>query len=230
MAGLFEFFLDNWPALQEGLVITLSLTFTSLIVGFIIGITLALGRIYGNRLASTLSVSYIEVFRGTPLLTQIFILYYGLPTVGLSFDPMIAAFIGFSLNSGAYQAEYIRGAIQSIESGQMIAARSMGMSKFQSIRNIILPQGLRISLPAWSNELIYLFKYTSIAYVIRVEELTAQATFIGSSTFKYLEIFAIIAVIYLIFTIIFTEITDRVEKKYRIPGLGYKEEKGGRTV
>ncbi len=223
MNGLLDFFLDSWPALQEGLVTTVSLTFISLAAGFPLALGLALGRIYGGKGTSTLSIGYIEIFRGTPLLTQLFIIYYGLPSVGISFDPYVAAFLGFSLNSAAYQAEYIRGAIQSIESGQMIAARSMGMTQLQSITNIILPQGLRISLPAWSNEMIYLFKYTSIAYIIRVEELTAQANFIGSETFNYLEIFGIIAIIYLVLTIIFTEITDRIEKRIRIPGLGVEK-------
>ncbi len=224
MNGLIDFFLDSWPALQDGLVTTVSLTFISLAAGFPLALGLALGRIYGGRATSTISIGYIEIFRGTPLLTQLFIIYYGLPSVGISFDPYVAAFLGFSLNSAAYQAEYIRGAIQSIESGQMIAARSMGMTQLQAIVNIILPQGLRISLPAWSNEMIYLFKYTSIAYIIRVEELTAQATFIGSETFNYLEIFGIIAVIYLVLTILFTEVTDRIEKKIRIPGLGVEKE------
>lgn len=224
MNGLLDFFLDSWPALQDGLVTTVSLTFISLAAGFPLALGLALGRIYGGRATSTISIGYIEIFRGTPLLTQLFIIYYGLPSVGISFDPYVAAFLGFSLNSAAYQAEYIRGAIQSIESGQMIAARSMGMTQLQAIINIILPQGLRISLPAWSNEMIYLFKYTSIAYIIRVEELTAQATFIGSETFNYLEIFGIIAVIYLVLTILFTEVTDRIEKKIRIPGLGVEKE------
>lgn len=223
MNGLLEFFLDSWPALQDGLITTISLTFISLAAGFPIALGLALGRIYGGRTTSTLSIGYIEIFRGTPLLTQLFIIYYGLPSVGISFDPIVAAFLGFSLNSAAYQAEYIRGAIQSIESGQMIAARSMGMTQLQAITNIVLPQGLRISLPAWSNEMIYLFKYTSIAYIIRVEELTAQATFIGSETFNYLEIFGIIAVIYLVLTIVFTEVTDQIEKRIRIPGLGVEK-------
>jgi polar amino acid transport system permease protein len=128
--------------------------------------------------------------------------------------------IGFTLNSGAYQAEYLRGSIQSIESGQMIAARSLGMTKLKAIGNIILPQALRISIPAWSNELIYLIKYTSIAYIIQVRELTAEGKFIASHTFRYLEIFAIIAIIYLVLTIIFTEIIDRIEKKISIPGIG----------
>ena len=200
--------------------ITLLLTALSLAFGFILGIVLALGRVYGNRLISWICIGYIEIIRGTPLLVQLFILYFGFPSLGIRLTPLEAAIIGLSLNSGAYQAEYLRGSIQSIESGQMIAARTLGMNTFKSIRNIILPQALRISIPAWSNELIYLLKYTSIAYIIQVEELTAEGKFIAAHTFRYLEIFTIIAVIYLLLTVVFTEIIDKVDKKFSIPGIG----------
>ena len=200
--------------------ITLLLTALSLAFGFILGIVLALGRVYGNRLISWICIGYIEIIRGTPLLVQLFILYFGFPSLGIRLTPLEAAIIGLSLNSGAYQAEYLRGSIQSIESGQMIAARTLGMNTIKSIRNIILPQALRISIPAWSNELIYLLKYTSIAYIIQVEELTAEGKFIAAHTFRYLEIFTIIAVIYLLLTVVFTEIIDKVDKKFSIPGIG----------
>ncbi|KYK31526.1 MAG: hypothetical protein AYK22_02210 [Thermoplasmatales archaeon SG8-52-3] len=135
-----------------------------------------------------------------------------------------------SLNSGAYQAEYLRGSIQSISSGQMIAARTIGMTKLQSIKNIALPQALKISIPAWSNELIYLLKYTSIVYIIQVRELTAEGKFIAAETFKFIEIFAIIAIIYLVLTILFTTIIDKFEERLRIPGIGSKETVGIRNA
>jgi polar amino acid transport system permease protein len=205
---------------MNGLYITLLLTFISLALGFILGLILALGRVYGKTIISGICSGYIEIIRGTPLLVQLFIIYFGLPRVGVSIEPLNAALIGFTLNSGAYQAEYLRGSIQSIESGQMIAARSLGMTKLKSIGNIILPQALRISIPAWSNELIYLIKYTSIAYIILVRELTAEGKFIAVQNYRFLEIFAIIAIIYLVLTIISTEIIDRIEKKISIPGIG----------
>ena len=181
---------------------------------------MALGRVYGNKIISSICIGYIEIIRGTPLLVQLFLLYFGLPSVGISLTPLQAALIGLSLNSGAYQAEYLRGSIQSIPSGQMVAARTLGMNSLQSIQNILLPQALRISIPAWSNELIYLLKYTSIAYLITVEELTAEGFFIAAKTYKYIEIFVIIAVIYLVITILFTAIIDKIEKKLSIPGIG----------
>jgi polar amino acid transport system permease protein len=212
--------IESLPKLLNGLYLTLFLTFISLALGFILGLALALGKVYGKTIISAICAGYIEIIRGTPLLVQLFIIYFGFPQIGISLEPLTAALIGFILNSGAYQAEYLRGSIQSIESGQMIAARSLGMTKLRAIGNIILPQALRISIPAWSNELIYLIKYTSIAYIIQVRELTAEGKFIAAHTFKYIEIFAIIAIIYLILTIIFTEIIDRIEKKISIPGIG----------
>ena len=218
------------PNLLDGLSITLLLTFISISIGLVIGIVLALGRVYGNRIISTICIGYIEIIRGTPLLVQLFLFYFGLPVLGISMTPLSAALLGLSLNSGAYQAEYIRGSIQSIPSGQMIAARTLGMNRFQSIQNIILPQALRISIPAWSNELIYLLKYTSIAYLITVEELTAEGFFIASKTYKYIEIFVIIAVIYLVITISFTAIIDLIEKRLKIPGIGVPKRIGLRNA
>ena len=174
---------------------------------------------------SGICIGYIEIFRGTPLLVQLFIIYFGLPSVGIVFSPLHSALLGLSLNSGAYQAEYLRGSIQAIPSGQMTAARTLGMTKLQSIKNVVLPQALRISIPAWSNELIYLFKYTSIAYIIQVRELTKEGELIASRNLRYTEIFLIIALIYLIFTFVMTEIIDRITKRMSIPGIGVNERK-----
>ena len=168
-------------------------------------------------------IAYLEIFRGTPLLVQLFIIYYGLPHVGLLLDPLPAALIGLSLNSGAYQAEYIRGSIQAIPANQMTAGRTLGMTKLQSIRTIVLPQALRISIPAWSNELIYLLKYTSIVLYIQVRDLTFQAKDIAAQSSRYLETFTIIALMYLFFTFVLSEIVDIIEKRLRIPGIGIQK-------
>jgi len=121
MSDFISFFAQSLPKLLEGLSTTLFLTFISLFFGFLLGICLALGRIYTPKIISWLCIGYIEIIRGTPLLVQLFILYFGLPSVGIRLTPIIAAVIGLSLNSGAYQAEYLRGSIQSIKSGQMIS-------------------------------------------------------------------------------------------------------------
>ncbi len=222
--------MKSLPNLLEGLNITLLLTFISISIGLVIGITLALGRVYGNKIISSFCIGYIEIIRGTPLLVQLFLIYFGLPSIGINMTPLSAALLGLSLNSGAYQAEYLRGSVQSIPSGQMVAARTLGMTKLKSIQNIILPQALRISIPAWSNELIYLLKYTSIAYLITVEELTAEGFFIAAKSYKYIEIFVIIAIIYLVLTVVFTAIIDIIEKRLKIPGIGAPESVGLRNA
>ncbi|MFW6041235.1 MAG: amino acid ABC transporter permease [Thermoplasmatota archaeon] len=218
-----DFFLGIWPQLLRGYSLTLILTGASLAIGFVFGLVLALGRSYGNWLIRGICIGYIEAIRGTPMLVQIFIIYYAIP--GPFPSAFQSALLGFSINSAAYQAEYFRGALQSIESGQMVAARTMGMSKLQAIKNIILPQGLRMAIPAWSNEVIYLLKYTSLAYIILVPELTRVGRLIAADTARYMEIFIILAIIYLSTTVVLTDIIDRFEEKVRIPGLG--TEKGG---
>lgn len=225
-----QFFLKSLPDLLSGLEYTLLLTFISIAAGFLIGITLALGRVYGDKIINGFCVGYIELIRGTPLLVQLFIIYFGLPSIGIIFSPIQAALLGLSINSGAYQAEYLRGSIQSVQSGQMSAARSLGMNKLQSIQHIVLPQALRISIPAWSNEFIYLLQYSSIAYIIGVKELTAEGKFIASTTFRYIEMFAMIAIIYLVLTIISTEILDRIAKHLSIPGIGAAKQVSFRDV
>ncbi len=194
-----------------------------------LGILLALGRVYGNKIVSSICLVYIEAIRGTPLLVQLFIIYFGFPYIGSLFgapsiriilSPLEAALLGLTINSSAYQAEYLRGSLQSVQSGQMAAARSLGMSKFQAIRYVVLPQALRMSIPAWSNEFVYLLQYSSIVYIIQVKELTAEGLFIAAHNFRYLEIFAMIAIIYLLLTAVSTEILDRIAKKISIPGIG----------
>ena len=207
------------PQLLRGTIVTLQLTGIAISMGFIIGTFLALGRLYGNRSISAICNGYIQFFRGTPLLVQLFIVYYGLPRYGIRLSSFTAALIGLGLNSAAYQAEYFRGAIQSIGEGQMMAARAIGMSKFKSIKNIIIPQALRIVIPSWSNELIYTLKYSSVAYMIGAPELMAQAKFITAKNFRYFEVFIVVAFIYLVIVLVLSRILDFIEKKVRIPGL-----------
>ncbi len=207
------------PRLLEGAVVTLELTVCSISLGFILGIALALGRLYGNRPISLLCTGYIEFFRGTPLLVQLLILYYGLPPYGIRLSSFVAGILGLGLNSAAYQAEYFRGAIQSVSQGEIMAARAIGMSRFKAIMNIVLPQMLRIVIPSWSNELIYTLKYSSVAYMIGVPELMAQAKFIVARNFRYFEVFLVVAFIYLFAVVILSRILGVVQERVKIPGL-----------
>ena len=205
--------------LLEGTVVTLKLIFVSIPVGFILGILIAVGRVYGNKLISSFCTIYTLFFRGSSLLVQLFILYYGLPSIGIFLSPFAAAVIGFILCSGAYHSEYIRGAIQSIKTGQMMAAEALGMTRSKAILYIILPQALRRAIPGCSNEIIYLIKYSSLAFMVTCVELTGAGKIIASRYFEYTLVFLVVGAIYLLMVSIVTKVLNTLEKKLEIPGL-----------
>jgi polar amino acid transport system permease protein len=215
--NFFEFAWDSLPALLYGTGITLLIWIICITGGTIVGLLLCLARLYGSKIIYGFATVYIELFRGTPMLVQMLVIYFGLPDIGIVLQPIVAVSLAIGLNTAAYQAEYFRGAVQSISSGQMIAARSIGMTKFKAIRHIILPQALRLVIPQWSNEVILELKFTSIAFAIGVPELMAQAKIIGFRTFRYFEIFLLAAFIYLVLVSLFTFALDLLEKKVRIP-------------
>ncbi len=217
--NFFKFAWSISPELLQGSLTSLELTVLAISIGLILGIPLSLGRVYGNKIIYTVTTIYIEAFRGTPILTQLFILYFGLPSIGIMFPPFTAAVIGLGLNSAAYQAEYFRGAIQAVKDGQMVAARSIGMSKIKAIRYIILPQMFRLVIPSWSNELILLLKASSIAYMIQVSELVSVGRLIASRNFRTFEVFLVIAFIYFVIVEVLNRILHSVEGKIKIPGL-----------
>lgn len=212
---------QSWGPMMEGLQITIQLTFLSIIFGLALGLILALGKVYGWKPLRWFCTAFIEIIRGTPLLVQIFIIYFGLPPYGIRLSPLQAAVIAFSINSAAYQAEYLRGAIQSIPSGQMQAALSMGMSAWQGVLSIILPQALRRVIPPWTNEFIYLLKYTSLAYIIGTPELMGQARFVASRNYEYFQVYVLAALIYLGIVLVFSEVFSWIERRVRIPGFDY---------
>ncbi|HAJ33685.1 MAG TPA: amino acid ABC transporter permease [Candidatus Atribacteria bacterium] len=218
----FYYFIRNilLPPLFEGTLVTIKLIILSIPLGLILGVLIAVGRVYGNKIISTLCTVYVIFFRGTPLLVQLFILYYGLPSVGIFFSPFVAAVIGFIFCSCAYHSEYIRGALQSIKSGQMMAAEALGMTRSKAILYIILPQALRRAIPGCSNEIIYLIKYSSLAFMVTCVELTGAGKIIASRYFAYTEVFLVIGIIYLLMVSVVTKLLNMLEKKLEIPGLG----------
>ena len=218
MTDFFHFAWVSLPALLAGTAVTLQIWAWCMVGGTVVGLLLALGRVYGNKTIYAFSTGYIEFFRGTPMLVQMLIVYFGLPVIGVKLSSIVAASVALGMNTAAYQAEYFRGAIQSIEDSQMEAAYAVGMSKAQAIQNIILPQALRIVIPSWSNESVLLLKYSSIAFAIGVPELMARAQMIGYSTFKFFDAFIIAAFIYLALTSILAQLLDILSKKVRIPG------------
>lgn len=219
MDAFFVFLQRTAPELIAGTRITLQLTLVALGLGVLFGLPAALLRVYGGSLTRRLAIGFIELFRGTPLLVQLFLVYYGLPDLGLTLSRLAAAFITLGLNSGAYQAEYFRGAIQAVGSGQMVAARAIGMSRLQAIRYIILPQALRLALPAWSNEAVSMIKYTAVVFLIAVPDLMGQAKILAGRYFNPIEIYLSVALIYIVLVFIATQIMSAIERKMRTPGL-----------
>ena len=203
----------------QGTILTLKLVGVGLLGGFGLGLIAALLRVYGGKVGRWIAIGYIELFRGTPLLVQLFLIYFGLPDMGITLERMTAAYIALTLNSGAYQAEYLRGAIQAIGSGQMMAARAVGMTRFQAIRHIILPQALRMVIPAWSNEPISLIKASAVAYLIAVPDLMNQAKIIAGKLYDPIGVYFAVAIIYLAIVFIVTWLLGLVERRVAIPGL-----------
>ena len=236
VAGLLSFVagaIPSLPALARGAWLTIVLTVAGIALGFLIAVPLSVARVYGGRVLRWLSLSYTELIRGTPLLAQLFVLYFGfrpltqivrqIPGVGSGFIPGTAALVailGFTINSAAYQAEYIRSALESVDAGQLTAARSIGLSKREGIRYVVLPQGLRYAIPGWSNELVYLIKYSSLAAFITVEEMFFQAEDIANNTFQYTELYVLAGLFYIALVVSASVLMGVVEDRTAIPGLG----------
>ena len=237
METLLEFWDMIWPDLGRGLLVTLQIAAVSLALGLVLGIPAAFLRVYGPRWLRWISIGYIEAFRGTPLLVQLFVIFYGLPDISrwleaigvpaqfLILDRLPAAYLALGLNSGAYQAEYFRSAIGAIGSGQMMAARAMGMSRFQAILHIIMPQALRLALPAWTNEATYMVKYTSVVFIIAVPDLFARGQFIITRFYNPMEILLTVGLIYLAVILVISAVMAKIESRVRIPGLQMEVER-----
>jgi polar amino acid transport system permease protein len=204
---------------MDGLKNTLVLTAFGILLGTIFGIALAMGRSYGKKPLSFSILIYEKVFRGIPLLVLFFLIYFGLPQIGINLDAFTSAILGLGLRSAAYQAQIFRGAINSIPEGQITAAYSLGMSKLKAIRHIILPQVLRLSIPGWSNEFTILLKDTSLAFTIGVIELMRQGRYIQvRDPDLVLVVFLLIALIYFVLVFTANKTLRYVEKKYQMAG------------
>lgn len=213
------------PALVDGLWVTLQLVALTAPFGFLLGFLIAVCRVYGPKPVQALAKLYVIFFRGCPLLVLLFLLYFGLPSIGIVLGSYLSALFGFILCNSAYNSEYLRGGLQSIKGGQMLAARSLGMTKIQAILHVVIPQAFRRALPGVSNEFIYLIKYSSLAYVVTVIEMTGAAKIIATKYFAYFEAFAAVGIFYLILVSFATIALSKLEKKLAIPGVsGSKQE------
>ncbi len=210
---------ESLPALLDGALYTIVLSLGGMFFGLILGFLLALSRLYGPLPLQWLARFYVSFFRGTPLLVQLFIIYYGLPQFGFELSPLPAALIGFALNTAAYTAEILRSAIASIDPGQWEAAASLGMSRRQTLQRIIVPQAARTALPPLGNSFISLVKDTSLAATIQVPELFRQAQLITARTFEIFAMYLSAALLYWalasVLSVLQTRLEQRVNRSYQ---------------
>ncbi|PQD96678.1 cysteine ABC transporter permease [Pradoshia eiseniae] len=188
--------MESLPYVLEGLGNTLFISFVSMAFGLLLGLFLALGRGSSNWLLRLPSSLYISFMRGVPILVILFILYFGFPVIGIEFTALQAAVIGFSLNSAAYIAEINRSAINAVDRGQWEASTSLGLTYWQTLRGIILPQAVRIALPPLSNVMLDLIKASSLAAMITVPEIFQHAKIVGGRELDYMTMYILIALIY----------------------------------
>ncbi|UCJ15515.1 cystine ABC transporter permease [Pseudomonas sp. MM211] len=205
--------LDSLPFLLKGAVWTIVLSLGGMFFGTLLGFGLALLRLYAIAPLGWFARVYISFFRGTPLLVQLFIIYFGLPELGLQLEPLTAALIGFSLNMAAYVAEIMRAAIASIDRGQWEAAASIGMSKTQTMLRAILPQAARTALPPLGNSFISLVKDTALAATIQVPELFRQAQLITARTYEVFTMYLAATLIYWILSSVLAHLQNRLEAR-----------------
>jgi L-cystine transport system substrate-binding protein/L-cystine transport system permease protein len=209
-----QLILENlWPLAKAAITKTIPLTVISFVIGLVIALVVALARLSSNVLLHNAARFYISIIRGTPLLVQLFIVFYALPQLGVKIDPFPAAVIAFSLNVGGYAAEIIRSAIQSIPKGQWEAAETIGMNYATALRRIVLPQATRVAVPPLSNTLISLVKDTSLASTILVTELLRQAQIVAAPTFEFFALYGTAAVYYWVICLVLSFGQSRVEHR-----------------
>jgi cystine transport system permease protein len=209
-----ELFLDSfWPITLAGLTGTIPLAIISFAFGLVIALGVALMRISSSRVLSSIGRFYVSVIRGTPLLVQLFVIFYGLPSLGIVLDPWPSAIIAFSLNVGGYAAEIIRASVLSVPKGQWEAAYTIGMPRRTALARIILPQAARVSVPPLSNTFISLVKDTSLASLILVTELFRRAQEIAAFTLEFMIIYLEAALIYWLFCLVLSAGQSAIERR-----------------
>jgi cystine transport system permease protein len=213
-AGIWQIVVDSfWPLLLAGLTGTIPLALASFALGLVIALVIALLRLSPNRLLSAIARVYVSVVRGTPLLVQLFVIFFGLGSIGIVIDPWPAAIVAFSVNVGGYAAEIIRASILSVPKGQWEAGHTVGYSQTQTLARIVLPQAARVSVPPLSNTFISLVKDTSLASLILVSELFRKAQEIAAFTYEFMVIYLEAALIYWIFCLVLSSGQSAIERR-----------------
>ncbi|HHX7814596.1 TPA: amino acid ABC transporter permease [Pseudomonas aeruginosa] len=217
LANLVELLGMAWPFLLQGAMYTVLFAAVSMVLGLILGFSVAVVRVTKVPVVSQIAAVYVSAFRGTPLLVQIFVLYYGLPSVGIEFTPVTAGILALTLNVAAYLSESMRGAILGIEKGQWEAGLSVGLTWGQTLWNIITPQALRLAVPSLSNSLISLIKDTSLISVITVTELMLATKEVIAETFQPLPLYLAAAGIYWLLSALFERVQKALENRLTAP-------------
>jgi glutamine transport system permease protein len=211
---IFQIAIQYLPRLLMGAVETIRITFFGVGLGFLIGILTGVIRAYKVQILHRIAKFYIDIIRGTPLLVQIFFIFFGIPNViQHPIAPLVAGVAAIAINSGAYFSEIIRGALQAIDPGQIEASKSLGLNWYQTIRHVIGPQAMLVALPSLGNQFIISLKDTSLLAVISVEELTRNGQIIIAATFRAFQIWILVAIIYLVMTGAAAALLNRLETR-----------------
>lgn len=212
--GGWELFKNSlWPMIQGGITYTIPLTFIAFTLGLLLALLTAVMRLSNSVFLRTPAIIYVSAIRGTPLLVQLFIIFYGLPSLNVTIDPFPSAVIAFSLNVGAYASEIIRASILSIPKGQWEAGYTIGMTQTQAMKRIILPQAARVSIPPLSNTFISLVKDTSLASLILVAELFRRAQEIAARTYDFMLLYVEAAILYWIICFLLSIVQEFIERR-----------------
>lgn len=216
--------LAQWsPYLLGGIAVTMGLVASALAIGFLLGLPLALGQVYGGRSLRLISAVYVWFFRGLPILVLLFLFYFGIfPVLGPGVPAFIVGAVVLGLRGAAYQSQIFRGAIQSVSEGQMTAALALGMTQWMAVKTIILPQALRIALPGWSNEYPEILTDSAVCYAIGVMELLTRTSQIVSQTYVTMPIYMACAAIFILLNYGGMQVILKVEEHYAIPGFGVR--------
>jgi len=216
---ILELFNTYGSNILNAFVLTLQLTLLSFVIGFCGGVFIAILRSVAPRPIAIAIRLFVELIRGTPMTVQLFFVYYALPVAGPKLDPFTASLIALGINSAVYQSEYLRSAMNSVPKTQWEAAISLGLSSYRSMIYVVMPQALRIALPALTNEMIYLLKFSSIAYFVTLPELVYTAKWIGNRTYAFIEAYTIVALFYIAMAFAISEVMNRLGKNIAVPGI-----------
>lgn len=211
----FSFLSNYYMFFINGAKFTIFLAFFTVLIGVMLGVILALMKLSNKKILNLIATAYVEFIRGTPVLVQLYIVFYGLPHIGISLPDFVAGIIALSVNSSAYVAEIIRAGIQAVDKGQMEAARSLGMPPAMSMRYIIIPQAIKNILPALGNEFIVVIKESSIASIIGIHELMYNADTVRGNIFQPFEPLIVAAIMYFLMTFTLSKIVGTFERRMK---------------